>query len=172
MAVFHFLFTYFRQVKFIGYCYFILCCWLLPLTIKAQPQKLPLRILQGYHANERLPLEKGVNYLVFSKESDFERYFGKSFERSKPNFDFEHVIVMITAPTREQYFFSFEPEAYKAGNFIEIYCNSSKARHLLTYTDHPIAIAAIPKYYVVNSIRFYTNQKRKKLLKTVVVKAN
>lgn len=158
-------------MKFIGYCYFILCCWLLPLTIKAQPQKLPLRILQGYHANERLPLEKGVNYLVFSKESDFERYFGKSFERSKPNFDFEHVIVMITAPTREQYFLSFEPEAYKAGNFIEIYCNSSKARHLLTYTDHPIAIAAIPKYYVVNSIRFYTNQKRKKLLKTVAVKA-
>lgn len=128
-------------------------------------------MLHGYHANEKLRLNKGVNYLVFSKEREFERYFGKSFEEDKPNFNFEHVVVMLTKPTTDQYFLSFNEEAMKAGNFIEIYCNIHIENHSLPYTDHPIAIAAIPKYFVVEKINFYSAGKKKKLLKSVKVSA-
>ncbi len=126
-------------------------------------------MLQGYHANAKLRLDKGVQYLVFSKEADFERYFGKSFEKDKPRFEFEHVVVMLTAPTKEQYFLSFESEAYKAGGTIEVYCTVRKEPHLLTYNDHPIAIAAIPKYFAVHTIKFYSTAKKRKLLRTIAV---
>ena len=148
----------------------IVICLFSCLTGYTQPQQIKLRMLIGYHANEKLKLHKSVNYLVFSKEREFERYFGKSFKENKPNFDHEHVIVMLTEPTREQYFLSFAETAVKAGNFIEIYCNVNKEKHLLPYTDHPIAIAAIPKYFSVNRIDFYSNEK-KKLLKRVKVSA-
>lgn len=135
-----------------------------------QPQTLELRTLTGYHANDKLKLSKGINYLVFSNEREFERYFGKSYAEDKPNFDFEHVLVMITRPTDEQYFLSFAATASKAGNYIEVYCNVRKEKHLLTYIDHPIALVAIPKYFAVTSINLYSN-KKKKLLKKVKVSA-
>lgn len=136
----------------------------------AQPQPLELRMLQGYHANDKLKLEKGVNYFVFSKQRDFERFFGASHAEDKPNFDYEHVLVMLTAATREQYFLSFNPTAYKAGNYIEVYCTERKEKHKLSYVDHPIAIVAIPKYFAVTRINFYS-EKKKKLLKSLNVSA-
>lgn len=149
---------------------FIFSCLFSCTVVFAQPQQLKLRLLEGYHANEKLKLEKGINFLVFSKEREFERYFGKSFKEDKPNFDFEHVIVMLTPPTRDQYFLSFNEDAAKAGNFIEIYCSIRKEKHSLSYMDHPIAIAALPKYFIIERIDFYT-EKKKKLLKRVKVSA-
>jgi len=151
--------------------YFIFAFLWMQGAVYAQPQPIKLRILQGYHANEKLKLNKRVNYLVFSNEREFERYFGKSFEEDKPNFTFEHVVVMLTRPTKDQYFLSFQEDATKAGNFIEIYCNVRKEKHDLPYIAHPIAIAALPKYFVVEKINFYNAGKKKKLLKTVKVSA-
>lgn len=139
--------------------------------LEAQPQPIELRILQGYYANEKLKLDDGVNYIVFSKERDFERYFGHIEKEDQPNFDFEYVIVMLTKPTKEQYFLSFKPAGMKAGDFIEVYCSVKYDKHELTYYDHPIAIAAIPKYFAVTKINFYNDdEKKRELLKAVKVR--
>ena len=142
----------------------------------SQPKPIELRMLQGYHANDKLKLEEGVNFKVFSREREFERYFGKIEKEGMPNFDFEHVIVMLTKPTKEQYFLTFDSFAKKAGNFIEIYCSIETRKHELTYIDHPIAIAAIPKFFAVTEINFYDKEKsglfrkKHKLLETVRVR--
>lgn len=149
---------------------YILTAFFFATQLYAQPQAIELRVLQGYHANNKLKLDKGVNYLIFSKQRDFERYFGKIKREDMPNFEFEHVIVMLTAPTKEQYFLSFQPKAMKAGYYIEVYCSVKYDKHELTYFDHPIAIAALPKYFAVTQINFYSDGK-KKLLKSVNVRA-
>lgn len=146
-----------------------ICVLLWGQIAMAQPQPIALRMLQGYYANDKLPLDKGVNFYVFSEQRDFEKYFGHIEKEDMPNFEFEHVVVMLTPPIKEQYFLYFRPTAMKAGNFIEIYCSVKHDKHELPYYDRAIAIAAIPKYYAVTKIKFYTDGRKKKLMKSINV---
>lgn len=149
---------------------FYILLFLVSIESDAQPLHIKLRFLEGYYANEKMHLKNGVNYMVISNERLFEKYFGKIDKKEKPNFDFEHVVIMMMRPTRKQYFLSFNENAIKAGNYIEIYCNVRKEKHELPYFDHPIAIAAIPKYFSVNKINFYSVEEHK-LMESVAVKA-
>ena len=123
----------------------------------------------GFYLDEKIPLEKGLNFFVLDKRKEFIKHFGLINKPDTPNFRFHHVIVMAMRPTKEQWFLSFEEDAVKAGNFIEVYCNVRHEKHEITYFDHPIVTAAIPRYFSVRKVNFY-DKETKKLLASVPIK--
>lgn len=149
--------------------YGLLLCCLVTITTYAQPQKFKIHPLEGYYLGEKIELEKGLNFMVISNEKEFIKYFGDIDKRDKPNFDFDHVIVIARRPTKKQYFLSLDSMAVKAGNFIEVYYKEATKKHTLTYLDHPIVVASIPKYFSVTKINFY-NREHKKEMTTVRIR--
>ena len=134
-----------------------------------QPLAFKLRPMEGYYIVGNHTFQKGINFLVISDERQFQRLFGTFTEKEDyPNFEFEHVLVIAMEPGPKQAYLSFEEQAMKAGESIEVYCHIRTERHKLTYDHHPIAVAAIPKYLRLRDIRFY-GAEDKKLLKTIVI---
>ncbi len=125
--------------------------------------------MEGYYLDSKVPLKKGLNFFVISDRSKFIKYFGRINKADTPRFDFEHVLVMALPPSNKEAKLSFLPEAAKAGNFIEIYCNATSDKHEVPYTTHPIIVAAIPKYFSVTKVNFY-NEESKKLLASLLLR--
>lgn len=134
----------------------------------AQPIYFKLRPMEGYNLDPKIKLEKGLNFFVISDRRNFIKHFGWINKPDTPRFDYEHVLVMAMPPTNTQAFLNFEKDAAKAGNYIEVYCGVKKDKHEIPYTEYPIVVAAIPKYFHVNQVRFYENDRKKKMLGRVV----
>lgn len=139
------------------------------ISVYAQPRKFKLKPLTGYYLDDRIDLKDGLNFMVISNRRDFIKHFGLMNRPDTPNFDYHHVIVIALPPTKEQYFLSYEPEAAKAGDFIEVYCNIKHEKHKITYCDHPIVTAIIPRYFSVRKVNFY-DKATKKLLESVEIR--
>jgi len=146
-------------------CSLLLCC----CALSAQPRQFNLRDMTGFYLDDKIPLHKGLNFMVISDRKDFIKHFGLINKPDTPNFRFHHVIVMAVPPTREQYFLSFNNIAYKAGNYIEVYCNVKYDKHKITYLDHPTVTAIIPRYFSVRTVNFY-DKESKKLLASVPIR--
>lgn len=127
----------------------------------AQPLTFQPRMLEGFYLDQKIPLKKGLNFFVITDRREFYKYFGKINKPDTPRFEFEDVIVMAMRPQNRQSFLSFAPDAMKAGNYIEVYCNAKHDKHKIPYTCYPIAVAAIPRYFSVTAINFYNNEKKK-----------
>lgn len=67
---------------------------LIGIVAHAQPQRFVIRPMEGYYLDSKIPLSKGYNFMVISKEKLFQKYFGIVKKEDYPNFDFENVIVM------------------------------------------------------------------------------
>lgn len=136
---------------------------------RAQPRQITVKPLVGFYLNDRVHLEKGLNFMVINDRKDFIRHFGVVNKPDTPNFRFNDVVVMAMPPTREQYFLSFDEKGYRAGNYIEVYCEVKHDKHEITYTDYPIVTAAIPRFFSVRTVNFY-DKESKKLLASVRVR--
>ncbi len=143
--------------------------FLFDLPVYGQPKKFKLRPITGFYLDEKIPLEKGFNFKIITNRKDFIKHFGLINKPDTPNFRIHHVIVMAMPPTKEQWFLNFEDTAVRAGNFIEVYCNTEHDKHKITYFDHPIVTATIPRFFYLNTVNFYDN-KTKKLLGSIKVK--
>lgn len=126
----------------------------------AQPIKFQPRIMEGYYLDQKIPLKKGINFFVIADRRAFYKFFGKLNRPDTPSFDYENVVVMAMRPQNRQWFLSFSPNAIKAGNYIELYCNERHDKHKIPYTCYPIAVAAIPRYFSVTTINFYNNKNK------------
>lgn len=134
----------------------------------AQPIPFQVRPLEGFILEDKVPLSDDVNFFVVSDLRRFTKMFGRITQPDTPNFEFDHVIVMAMKPTQREVYLRFLPEAFKAGNYLEVYCDVEKrGKHKLPYTYMPIAVAAVPKFFYVNQVRFYSAGKKKKLLGVV-----
>lgn len=138
------------------------CCGFFAL---AQPISFSVRPIEGYQLDPKKQLSSDLNFFVVSDERTFKRMFGTPNEVTAPDFEFDQVIVMAMKPTKREVFIRFAQDAYKAGNYLEVYCSIERVgRHKLTYEYMPLAIAVVPKFFHVNQVRFYSNGKRKMLL--------
>lgn len=135
----------------------------IPTRLTAQPREFNLKSLTGFYLNEKIPLEKGLNFKVISNRKEFIKHFGLINKPDTPNFSKHHVIVMALPPTKEQWFLNFETKAYRAGNYLEVYCDIKHDKHKITYIDYPIVTAAIPRFFRVNTVNFYDRESRKLL---------
>ncbi|XZF14395.1 hypothetical protein ACTHGU_21645 [Chitinophagaceae bacterium MMS25-I14] len=121
-----------------------------------------LRGLTGYSISPKTMLKPGANYFVITKQQLFDKIMGidkgTPVLPGAPDFSREWVIVLATPLSRTQVNMQLT-NAVRAGNFIEVYCKHHKATPL-TYTQHPIVIAAIPKPEGVKEVRFYTENKQ------------
>lgn len=125
--------------------------------------------MTGFYLDDKIPLQKGLNFKVITNRRDFIKHFGLINKPDTPNLRFNHVIVMAMPPTKEQWFLSFEDTAVRAGNFIEVYCGIRHDKHDITYLDRPIVTAAIPRFFNVRTVNFYDRQ-TKKLLASVPIR--
>ncbi|MBS1589582.1 MAG: hypothetical protein JST52_08220 [Bacteroidetes bacterium] len=149
--------------------FFILILSIISMQIAAQPRIFNIRRLTGFYLDSKTPLSKGQNFLVISNRKDFIRQFGQINKPDTPNFQFDYFIALAMQPTREQWFLDFETRATRAGSYIEVYCNIRYEKHKITYLDHPIVTATIPRFFNVHTINFYDNS-TKKLLASIPIK--
>lgn len=147
-------------LKKIVVCSLVLLC---SFCLHAQPKQFNVKMLSGFYLDDKIPLEKGLNFMVIDNRRDFIKHFGLINKPDTPNFRFHHVIVMAMPPTKEQYFLSFDEKAYKAGNYVEIYCTVTHDKHKITYYDRPIVTATIPRYFSVSTVNFYDKETKKQL---------
>ncbi|HRO41688.1 MAG TPA: hypothetical protein PL009_02570 [Flavipsychrobacter sp.] len=141
----------------------ILSLFIGTFKLSAQPREFKLKQLTGFYLDDKIPLEKGLNFKVITNRRDFIKHFGLINKPDTPNLRFNHVIVLALQPTKEQWFLSFEETAIRAGNYIEVYCSIKYDKHKITYLDRPIATAAIPKYFSVKTVNFYDKETKKQL---------
>ena len=95
---------------------------------RAQPRQITVKPLVGFYLNDRVHLEKGLNFMVINDRKDFIRHFGVVNKPDTPNFRFNDVVVMAMPPTHEQYFLSFDEKGYRAGDRKSTRLNSSHER--------------------------------------------
>ncbi|HXS37038.1 MAG TPA: hypothetical protein VN721_10085 [Flavipsychrobacter sp.] len=127
-------------------------------NVQAQPAPVQLNVLSGFFLSNKVTLDKGLNCMVVTKQKEFMKLFGIAKTATNtvtmPAFDKEQVLVLAMPETNKETTIKFD-HATKAGTFIEVYCEVQKKNEPLTYTTLPIALAAIPKYNEVNTIKFY-----------------
>ena len=143
--------------------YILLC---LALAVNAQPTDVTLKTLTTYTLSNHVTLENGVNFMVISKEKMFNKTFGVVKPADGVNYpDFEKEIALVLAmePTTKETKLEFK-HIIKAGDFIEVYYDEHKS-YPLTYTIQPLAIAVVPKYKGVNTVKFYEGKRLVKTLK-------
>ncbi len=135
----------------------------------AQPIYIPIRPLEGYFIDPKIPLKEGLNFFVFKNSRQFEKFFGKIDKPEAPDFEMERVIAIIHSPTKKQTALGLYPKVAKAGDYMEAYFQFSQEKHSLTYTTSPIVVAAVPIHYATRKFKFY-DEPTKKLLASVDIK--
>jgi hypothetical protein len=133
---------------------FCICCY-------AQPVDVIIKPLTGYFLADRTALGKGMNYFVITKENQFNKTFGMAKTMSnridRPDFKKGMVITLALPETKRETTIEYI-SAVKAGNFIEVYYKVKRS-YPITYTIQPLALALVPKYPGVNTIKFYEGKK-------------
>ncbi len=126
--------------------------------MQAQPIPVQLNPLSGFFLSDKITLDKGLNCMVVTKQKDFIKLFGIAKTAtntiSMPDFNKEQVLVLAMPETNKETTIKFD-HATKAGTVIEVYCEEHRKKEPLTYATLPLALASIPKYNDVNTIKFY-----------------
>jgi hypothetical protein len=140
----------------------------LPTILHAQPTPVQVKPLYNYDFIGNTELKPGVNCFVITNRKQMEKFFGATTRPDTPNFNKEQVLVLVVPATKKDAKLSFDKVDTKAGNFMEVYYTAKLNLGKLTYTTHPVAVCAIPKYKGVQKVNFYNSDKR--LIKSVEVK--
>ncbi len=127
----------------------------------AQPVDVIVKRLTGYFLANRTELDNGMNFFLISKAKQFDKMFGVAKTMSNkidyPDFKKEIVLVLALPETKKETTIEYV-SAVKAGNFIEVYYKVKRS-FPITYTIHPLALAIVPRYPGVNTIKFYEGKK-------------
>lgn len=138
----------------------------------AQPQDVNITKMQDhYFVGNEDDLNKGVNCFVITDRKTYEKFFGTTTRADTPRFETQWMLVMVMPLTRWESELSFNRISVKAGDFIEVYCNTKTKKHPLTYEYNPIAAVVIPKNDKINKVDFYDQHKGSvRLIQSVAIK--
>jgi hypothetical protein len=133
----------------------------------AQPKDIILKHLDGYFLAGRNELDRGLNFFVITKAKQFDKMFGVAKTMNNtieyPDFKKEMVLMIALPQTNKETSIEYI-NAIRAGNFIEVYFKVKRS-YPLTYTIQPLALAIVPEYPGVNTVKFYNGKKLVKIEK-------
>jgi len=147
-----------KQLLFIGFCFTLL---LYSPGCPAQPYNVILGPLKGYFISDKVELQSGMNYAVFSKAKTFNRYFGVAKTMSNtihyPDFNKEWVLMLALPPTRHETDIQFL-HAIRAGSVLHVYYKVKHA-YPLTYSMQPLELVLVPRTSEIKTVMFYEGRK-------------
>jgi hypothetical protein len=132
-----------------------------PQFLAAQPFNVLLGPLKGYFVSNKITLNKGMNYMLFTKPKMFNRYFGVAKTMSNnihyPDFNKEWVIMLALPETRHETGIQLV-HAIRAGSVLHVYYKVKKS-YPLTYTITPLELALVPKMNEIKTVMYYEGRK-------------
>jgi len=143
------------QIAFLYVC----LSWVQPCG--AQPYNVILGPLNGYFVSNKITLNKGMNYMLFTKPKMFNRFFGVAKTISNnihyPDFNKEWVMMLVLPETRHETSIQFV-QAIRAGSVLHVYYKVKKS-YPLTYTITPLQLALVPKMNEIKTVMYYEGRK-------------